>query len=542
MALGTFVGMSRPVLLSLLALALVPASSQAAGQAPTPEPGVTRQAILVGNNWDGTTDVVDPETFERLDRIDVVPDKAEREGEIMFSPDRAAYYEAIRQLIGEGNHQYNDDVFSSHDGSTIFVSRPSFADVVAIDLATKKIKWRTPVKGYRSDHMAISDDGTRLLVSASTGNVVHEIETATGKIVREFPSGDSPHENVYSKDGSTILHASIGRVYLPVDRPRTLASATRGGEFFQVMDAKTGQVRKRIVMSEKMKEAGHHDFSAAMRPMTLSPDERFLYFQLSFFHGFVEYDLVNDKVTRIARLPIPDETARIPQEQYLLDSEHHGLALDPTGKKLCVAGTMSDYAAIVDRQTFAPKVIPGVKKPYWSTNSADGRHCYVSASQADEVLVIDYASEKVVHRIPVGRHPQRVRNGVVRIADYPQGRHSEKFELEIFHERAPIGIERGDENIGCRAKDASRLRLRRCRVELKAAPRRGAKPVLIAAGERFAPDRRSFEVDVDLNAAGRALLKRQPRGFRTTLTARGVDSVGRTKTVTKRVTFRRGVR
>src|SRR5688572_10474183 len=151
----------RVTRLLLLALLALPAQAHAASTGPDAEPGVTRPAILVGNNWAGTTDIVDPETFERLDRIDVVPDRAEREAEITFAPDKLVYYNAIRELVGEGNHQYNDDVFSSNDGSTIFVSRPSYADVVAIDLATKKIKWRAPVDGYRSDHMAINAEGTR---------------------------------------------------------------------------------------------------------------------------------------------------------------------------------------------------------------------------------------------------------------------------------------------------------------------------------------------------------------------------------------------
>ncbi len=61
----------------LLVLSLVPAA-QAAFEGPPVEKGVTRPVILVGNNWDGTTDIVDPETFERLDRINVVPDREER--------------------------------------------------------------------------------------------------------------------------------------------------------------------------------------------------------------------------------------------------------------------------------------------------------------------------------------------------------------------------------------------------------------------------------------------------------------------------------
>ena len=183
------------------------------------------------------------------------------------------------------------------------------------------------------------------------------------------------------------------------------------------------EVVKRIDMREKLEEAGYPNFSGAVRPMALSPDEELVYFQVSFLHGFVEYDLAADRVTRLARLPIPDETARIPQEQYLLDSAHHGLAIEPSRKKLRVAGTMADCSAIVDRETFKAKVLDTGAKPYWSTNSADGRCCYVSSSADDTVAVVSYDTEEVVHRIPVGRHPQRVRNGVVRVAQYPQGKY-----------------------------------------------------------------------------------------------------------------------
>jgi YVTN family beta-propeller protein len=525
------------LLVLALALTALPAVASAADTTPEPRPGVTRPVILVGNNWEGTTDVVDPETFERLDRINVIPDLEERKAEMAFSADRLAFFFAVRNLIGEGHDQFNDDVFSSHDGRTIYVSRPSLADVVAIDLQTKKIVWRAPVDGYRSDHMAINHDGTRLLVSASTGNVVHELDTATGKRVGQFESGDSPHESNYSKDGSRIYHASIGRVYLPVDRPRVISDATRGGEYFQIVDAKTNTVLKRLDMAKEMEEAGYRDFSGAVRPMALSPDERYLYFQLSFFHGFVEYDLQTEKVTRLARLPISEKAAKLLPEEYLLDSAHHGLAMDPTGRKLCVAGTMSDYGAIVDRETFAPRILDAGSKPYWATNSADGKHCYISSSGDDTVAVINYETEKIVHKIPVGDHPQRVRNGVAAVAVYPQGQHGEAFRLGTFAQKGPLTFRGGDQNIGCRAEGADKLRLKRCAIEV-VTKIRGRRTVL-AAGERFAEDKRSFAVDVDLTKAGKALMKRRPKGAKVTLTAKATDSVGRTAKLSRRTTLRR---
>jgi hypothetical protein len=153
--------------------------------------------------------------------------------------------------------------------------------------------------------------------------------------------------------------------------------------------------------------------SAAVRPMALSPDERTLYFQVSFFHGFVEYDLVHDKVLRLARLPLSEEASKKRRDEYLLDSAHHGLAMNPEGTKLCAAGTMSDYAAIVRRDTFAYRLAAFGKKPYWSTNSGDGRYCFVSFSGDDRVSVISYASEREVASVRVGDHPQRMRMGVL---------------------------------------------------------------------------------------------------------------------------------
>src|SRR3712207_4743930 len=147
------------------ALALLAAPAHASeGPPETPD---TRAVMFVGNNWDGTADIVDARTFRKLGRIDTIPDKAEREREIFTNPVRLGFFLGVRQLVGEGHDQYTDDMFTSHDGRFVFVSRPSFADVVGIDLATKKIVWRFPKEGYRLHHMGSSPGGRSLLVSDS---------------------------------------------------------------------------------------------------------------------------------------------------------------------------------------------------------------------------------------------------------------------------------------------------------------------------------------------------------------------------------------
>jgi hypothetical protein len=88
--------------------------------------------------------------------------------------------------------------------------------------------------------------------------------------------------------------------------------------------------------------------------------------------------------------------------------------MNPEGTRLCVAGTMDDYAAIVNRGTFDYRLLqPGFTKPYWVTNSGDGRYCFISWSGSDRISAISYEDRRVVGTVRVGDHPQRMRMGVV---------------------------------------------------------------------------------------------------------------------------------
>ncbi|WP_370288104.1 YncE family protein [Nocardioides sp.] len=394
-----------------LAAGAVAAPADADGGSTAPIGDDVRRAVYVGDNWAGTATVLAPGSFRPIGRLDIVPDYTERMTEIAANPYRLAFFLGIRALIGEGNDQFVDDMYASRDGRLLVVSRPSFADVVGLDIASGEIVWRFPVEGVRSDHMAVSPDGTRVVVSASTGNVVHLLRMRDGKELGRFRSGGSPHESIFIDGGKRILHASIGTVYSPFDDPN-LPDPLEDDRVLQIVNAKTLEIERRYDLRGALDARGLDDVSIAVRPMTLSPDEQTFYFQLSFFHGFVAMDRRSGDIVRVKRLP--NRIPNLPRQQYLLDSAHHGIAMNPAGTKICVAGTMSDYATVVDARTFRTgRLLNGGLKPYWVTPSWDGKYCYISWSGSDTVSRISYRTGRIVDTTRVGDHPQRVRNGVL---------------------------------------------------------------------------------------------------------------------------------
>ncbi|WSB57930.1 YncE family protein [Streptomyces cellulosae] len=393
----------------VLTLTAPGAVASAAGQTSSED---LREVLFVGNNWDGTADVIESGgDFGRVGRINVIPDKDRRMAEINANPIRWIYFMGIRNTVGEGHDQFVDDMYSTPDGTAVVVSRPSFADVVSLDLATGRVNWRFPVSGYRSDHMAVSPDGRRVAVSASTSNTVHVLDVETGEEVGRFKTGDKPHENVFTRDGRYIWNMSIGEVNNDLDAP--WLDFTKGDRRITVADARTFEQVRVIDMRERLDAAGFTGYSDAVRPAAFSPDESKLYFQVSFFNGFFEYDVATDRISRVKTLPKNPATSE-DRTTWVNDSRHHGITMKPDGAKLCVAGTMDDYATVVDRDTFEHGPLVPVAKPYWATVSGDGESCVVSESGADQVTAIDFETGEKTVSVPVGDHPQRVRLGHVR--------------------------------------------------------------------------------------------------------------------------------
>lgn len=412
---------NRRALPALAAVAALALAALAAGPVPAAGAGLPtsagpagpgpREVLFVGNNWEGTADVLaSTGNLAKVGRIDMIPDKAERLREIYLNPVKLAYFLGVRATAGEGHDQFVDDMYTTPDGSAVIASRPSFADVVSIDVRTGRVNWRFPVAGYRADHMAVSPDGTRVAVSASTANTVHVLDMASGRQTGSFSTGDKPHENSFTRDGRFLWNSSIGDVTSALDAP--WLDWTKGDRRITVADAQTLRPVRVIDMRARLDAFGRSDLSDAVRPMSFAPDESKLYFQVSFFNGFVEYDVAADRITRIKTLPENPATST-DRTTWVNDSRHHGMSMSPDGSKLCVAGTMDDYATVVDRATLEQGPLVPAAKPYWATVDGDGSGCVISESGADQVTAIDFATGTKRVSVPVGDHPQRVRLGHV---------------------------------------------------------------------------------------------------------------------------------
>jgi hypothetical protein len=118
--------------------------------------------------------------------------------------------------------------------------------------------------GYRTDHMNFSPDGRRLVVSDSTSKSVHEYvlggadNSRTSTRLRSFESGETPQESTCSAEGRRIFHASIGRVYTPVDAGELdpVGDVIKSDRWFQIVRTKHFRIARRWDMGLELEEAG----------------------------------------------------------------------------------------------------------------------------------------------------------------------------------------------------------------------------------------------------------------------------------------------
>jgi DNA-binding beta-propeller fold protein YncE len=297
---------------------------------------------------------------------------------------------------GPGKPNFAQDTDVSPDGRTLYVSRGYLGDVAAFDIATFRLLWQRSLNTGRADHMTVTPDGRSLFVSAMLDNRLYKISTATGEIARHLVTGIYPHDVKVSKDGRRLFSTSLGPLAgLPRSANAPPLTETPGFPFqLTIADVETLQVSDRIRLE------------TAFRPWQFSPDERQVYAQLSNQHVVVRYDMATRTVDRRLELPVK---SGVTAADWDFDAPHHGLALTPDGRTLCLAGRASDYAALVDaRDLSLIATIPTGDGPGWAEVTADGRFCLVANTRAGDLSIIDIARRAEVARLPVDKGPKHI--------------------------------------------------------------------------------------------------------------------------------------
>ncbi|AUG81962.1 hypothetical protein CFP65_7381 [Kitasatospora sp. MMS16-BH015] len=374
------------VALATLAGALVASATAHAGTADL------RGVVLVGNSQSGTVSFLDSRTFAVLGTFDVIPDLQQRLAEMDLI--QRAGYAAVKQQ--EGGDRFVDDVALSPDGRILYVSRGNLDDTAAFDLTSRQELWHTRLAGFHADHAALSPDGTRWVVSATTANEAQVFDTATGAVVGSFPTGTYPHQNDFTPDGRYIYNSSIGVIMFP-----------------QALEWMKGGFQLTKVDARSLNVVQTWSFPHGIRPNVLAADGTTFYAQQSYFNGFVKYDLNSSKITDTVPMPFSPAGRALSPDNYPKNSAHHGLALSGDQSRLCDVGTIDDYTALVETTgltTVGRVDYPAGSLPYWAVSAGPAnRYCFVSLSQAGQVSVVDYASGQELARVPVGVFPQRER-------------------------------------------------------------------------------------------------------------------------------------
>jgi YVTN family beta-propeller protein len=212
--------------------------------------------------------------------------------------------------------------------------------------------------------LAITPDGSHVLVSGFGTDRVLAIDTASNQIVWQTPVAQ-PHNIAITADGRTAYVASQG------------AGATAIVILDVASGARTGAVPE----------------PSAPRALSLTPDGEDLLFTLAGVDAVQVLDVATDEVE--SQIPVGA-------------SPHYPLSTANGALSMVVSqgpGTLD----LFDPETYTRTgVIQVGQMPHWIALAADGRTAYVTNESSDSVSVVDLGTETVTATIPVGHGPRKI--------------------------------------------------------------------------------------------------------------------------------------
>jgi len=212
--------------------------------------------------------------------------------------------------------------------------------------------------------LAITPDGSRVLVSGFGTDSVEAIDTSTNEVVWQVPV-PQPHNIAITPDGTTAY----------------AGGQKAGSEQIAIIDIASGS------------ETGSIPLDHTPRALTVSPDGADL-----------AYTLAGVDALQILDLGTQQLDTQIPTGA----SPHHPI-FSPDAKLGMVVSQGPGTLDLFDPTTYTPtaKVKVGTM-PHWIGVSSDSRWAYVTNENSNDVTVVDLSDRSVRATVPVGNAPRKI--------------------------------------------------------------------------------------------------------------------------------------
>lgn len=310
--------------------------------------------IYVGNSGDTTVSVIDHDSWEVIETID----------------------------IGAKHH----GSVPSHTGDRIYLTTEDTGEVIAVNTLSNEILWKVKA-GATLHEPSITHDDLFVFAPDFRGGRLAIVDTRSGTLVDEVKMIDPE-----SGENFDALH----NTYEMADGIHMLSMSIRGEAMVKV------NMHTRDI-------ARIYRINGQPRPAAIMKDMSTIFVQLSELNGFIAVDLNTGKELKRIEWPFQGELPEGVPEW----TPSHGIGLTPDQKEVWAASSFTSQIYVYSVPELKKLAVVDVRVlPNWMAFSNDGKILYVTSQEPGKkrgtVAVIDMASRKVLKFIKTGPRPKRI--------------------------------------------------------------------------------------------------------------------------------------
>ncbi|MBM3739399.1 MAG: hypothetical protein FJW39_26820 [Acidobacteria bacterium] len=268
-------------------------------------------------------------------------------------------------------------------------------DVVAVDLKTEKVVWRNQHAPY-PDSSAITPDGMRLYIPYRGADFWLVLDAKTGNVLKKIPVARGENYT----DGWPIGSIGPHNTWVNKDGSRMYMEVLTVPYVF-VVDTKTDTI---------IGKTG--PFTKGVRPFCVSDDEKYVYANVDRLLGFeiglarTEKGWGGPMIERVEAKTPPERLRQIPNPPAHKphSTPSHGVNIRPDQKEVWAVDGVYGYVYAFDVTQKPAKLVANIPlfkdpaeqpHPGWVSFSIDGKYAY-----PDGGAVVDAHTHQIIARIP----------------------------------------------------------------------------------------------------------------------------------------------